>query len=79
MANTTGEQRQDIIEEAILASQDGKPCGCWEKKCSRGCGLSIEAIDLWNDVKKTLLWFQKKITNIDHKEIIDDLIRRLER
>jgi hypothetical protein len=76
---TIHDDKLDIIEEAICAGPDGARCGCWSRECPRGCGFALEALDLWNDVKKTLVWLNKRIDNPDHREIVDDLIKRLNR
>lgn len=79
MENNVNKEKQDIIEEAIRSSQEGIACGCWEIDCPRGCAATIEAIELWNDVKKTLKWLRKKTDNNEFAEIIDDLLVRLKK
>jgi len=78
MTMKTKDEKQDIIKEALYASQYGKPCGCWKRDCDYGCGLTIEAIELWNDVKKTLRWLSKRVVDDERRYIITDLLKRLE-
>jgi hypothetical protein len=76
---TIEDKKLDIIEEAICAGPDGARCGCWDRECPRGCGFALEALDLWEDVKKTLKWLDRKTDNNDFSVIIQDLLARLKR
>lgn len=76
---TVKEEKQDIIVEAIESAFFGGRCGCGKKDCKYGCGIAFEALEVWSDVKKTLIWLRDRTKYADHKEILEEMVRRLEK